>query len=242
MSEYQYIEFLAIDKTLTAVQQGELRRHTTRARITSTSLVNEYEWGAGIIPMADQLLLRYFDAMVYTSNFGVREFKLRLPAKAISDAALRPYLGSNRITAASFRRVGDWLLLCWCTHEDDSAALEADGEGWMTPLSSLRGSLLANDFGALFLGWLRRVQVGELKPSAPIPPVPASLHAPSASLSGLAEFLDLDPSLVSKAKTLAQGMSRHGLRKAKEADVSVAVPSKIGQLLQIPAKQQLPKR
>src|SRR6266566_2869495 len=45
MSEYQYYEFLAIDRPLDARQRAELRALSTRARITATSFVNEYPWG-----------------------------------------------------------------------------------------------------------------------------------------------------------------------------------------------------
>ena len=45
MSEYQYYEFQAIDRPLTAKEMGELRSYSTRARITPTSFVNEYSWG-----------------------------------------------------------------------------------------------------------------------------------------------------------------------------------------------------
>ncbi len=45
MSEYQYYEFLAIDRPLDARQRAELRALSTRARITATSFVNEYHWG-----------------------------------------------------------------------------------------------------------------------------------------------------------------------------------------------------
>ena len=45
MSEYQYYEFCAIDRPLDARQQRELRALSTRARITSTRLVNTYRWG-----------------------------------------------------------------------------------------------------------------------------------------------------------------------------------------------------
>jgi hypothetical protein len=44
MSEYQSYEFVAVDRPLTAVQQGELRALSTRARITSSSFVNDYQW------------------------------------------------------------------------------------------------------------------------------------------------------------------------------------------------------
>jgi hypothetical protein len=45
MSEYQYYEFLALDRPLTAVEQAGIRELSTRARITATSFTNEYEWG-----------------------------------------------------------------------------------------------------------------------------------------------------------------------------------------------------
>jgi hypothetical protein len=45
VSEYQYYEFVAVDRPLTPEQQGELRALSTRARITSSSFVNDYQWG-----------------------------------------------------------------------------------------------------------------------------------------------------------------------------------------------------
>lgn len=45
MSEFQYYEFQAIDRLLSSATQRALRRITTRAEITSRSLVNTYEWG-----------------------------------------------------------------------------------------------------------------------------------------------------------------------------------------------------
>ena len=44
MSEYQYYEFKAIDKPLNEKDMQALRNLSTRARITSTSFVNEYNW------------------------------------------------------------------------------------------------------------------------------------------------------------------------------------------------------
>ena len=45
MSEYQYYEFQALDKPLTKQQQKELRSLSSRAEITATSFVNEYNYG-----------------------------------------------------------------------------------------------------------------------------------------------------------------------------------------------------
>ena len=45
MSEYQYYEFLALDKPLTNEQRAELRKLSSRAEITATRFVNEYNYG-----------------------------------------------------------------------------------------------------------------------------------------------------------------------------------------------------
>lgn len=42
MSEYQYYEFLALDRPLASKQRAELRSLSTRAEITATRFVNEY--------------------------------------------------------------------------------------------------------------------------------------------------------------------------------------------------------
>ena len=42
MSEFQYYEFLAVDRPLTAEQMAELRSISSRAEITPTRLTNAY--------------------------------------------------------------------------------------------------------------------------------------------------------------------------------------------------------
>jgi hypothetical protein len=44
VSEYQYYEFVAIDRPLSARQLDEVGALSTRAHITPTSFVNTYEW------------------------------------------------------------------------------------------------------------------------------------------------------------------------------------------------------
>ena len=45
MSEYQYYEFLAVDRPLTTAEQAEVRQLLTRSGPTATSFTNEYHWG-----------------------------------------------------------------------------------------------------------------------------------------------------------------------------------------------------
>ncbi|MEO5346045.1 MAG: hypothetical protein H7834_06670 [Magnetococcus sp. YQC-9] len=45
MSEYQYYEFLAVDRPPNEQEIEELRALSSRARITATSFVNHYDFG-----------------------------------------------------------------------------------------------------------------------------------------------------------------------------------------------------
>ena len=71
MRGYQYYEFQAIDRPLTAAEMSELRSISTRARITPTSFVNEYSWG-DFKGQPAVWMERYFDAFLYLSPTGAR--------------------------------------------------------------------------------------------------------------------------------------------------------------------------
>ena len=60
MSEYQDYEFVALDRRLTEEQMREVRRSSTRARITATSFVNEYH-GGNFKGDIDRFMMKYYD-------------------------------------------------------------------------------------------------------------------------------------------------------------------------------------
>lgn len=78
MSEYQYYEFLALDKPLTDKQRAELRKLSSRAEITATRFVNEYNYGDSR-GSPEKLMDRYFDAFLYLANWGTRRLMFRFP-------------------------------------------------------------------------------------------------------------------------------------------------------------------
>jgi len=63
MSEYQYYEFAAIDKPLNEKDMKALRNLSTRAQITPTSFVNEYNWG-DLKGDPLKLVEKYFESLV----------------------------------------------------------------------------------------------------------------------------------------------------------------------------------
>ena len=84
MSEYQYYEFRALDRRLTAEQQQRLRSLSSRAEISATRFTNEYSFG-DFRGDPGRLLEEYFDAYLYAANWGTRELAFRLP-RALLDA------------------------------------------------------------------------------------------------------------------------------------------------------------
>jgi hypothetical protein len=78
VSEYQYYEFLALDRPLTEKQRAELRSISTRAEITATRFVNEYQWG-DLKGDPRKMVEQYFDAFLYLANWGTRRLMFRLP-------------------------------------------------------------------------------------------------------------------------------------------------------------------
>jgi hypothetical protein len=69
VSEYQYYEFRALDRRLTAEQQQKLRSLSSRADISATRFTNEYSFG-NFRGDPGRLLEEYFDAYLYAANPG----------------------------------------------------------------------------------------------------------------------------------------------------------------------------
>lgn len=204
MSEYQYYEFTALDQPLTSRQRAELRACSTRAEITATSFINEYEWGDLKADPMDWMA-RYFDAHVYTSNWGVCNFMLSLPQQLLDQ-----YLDDRRDTGQAFSMTAanGRLILAWTLNLDggdgfddygDDGLDEYGGGGWMERLQPLREELLRGDLRPLYLGWMALLCGEELDDDVLEPPVPPGLRQLTPAQAALAEFLMLDPDLLSVA-------------------------------------------
>jgi hypothetical protein len=193
VSEYQYYEFRAVDRTLTKKEMAELRAISTRAAITPVSFTNHYEWGD---LKADPLHLldKYFDVFVYIANWGTRELHLRLPLELADYKKLKAMLPGE---SAWVRKSQRGLILSLASSELDYDYDDMDeDEGWMDSLVSLRSDVLRGDLRCLYLGWLLCAQREELGPHDLEPAVPEGLRDLSAPLQSLIEFQDLDEDLV----------------------------------------------
>jgi hypothetical protein len=100
VSEYQYYEFVAIDRPLSARQLGEVRALSTRAQVTPTSFVNTYEWG-NFRGDPRVLMERYYDAFLYLANWVTHWLSFRVPSRLLDLPTAELYCVGTRRAPAS---------------------------------------------------------------------------------------------------------------------------------------------
>jgi hypothetical protein len=197
MSEYQYYEFLAIDRPLKENEMAELRVLSTRATITPVSFTNEYHWG-NFRGDPDKLMQRYFDAHVYVANWMSAIFMVRLPIDALSQEAVKAVVTPHFLDIKETRT--HWIIT-WRLEESenyDRFGMD-DGRGWMAILAPVRDELLRGDLRSLYIGWLQAVTV-EMPDDDQMEPLSISgLGNLTAAQLALAEFLEVDEDLLAGA-------------------------------------------
>lgn len=204
VSEYQYYEFLAIDRPLDEAEQAEVRSLSTRARITATSFVNEYHWG-DFKGDPSLLLERYYDAHLYVANWGTHRLLLRLPGDLLDLDAVDDYAVDDLVSAWS----AEEFTVLELSSEDHLGEFEFDydPETLLPAVVGVRAELAAGDQRPLYLAWLAAYGTWERDEDAfdrdadddLEPPVPPGLTALTASQRALADFLRLDDDLLTTA-------------------------------------------
>jgi hypothetical protein len=167
VSEYQYYEFVALDRPLTPAEMAELRSISTRAQITPTRFFNEYHWG-DLKADSTELLARYFDVHVYFANWGSRRLMFRLPRPAVDLDDLRACVPGGPVTLTVTEH--HVVLDLWSETEEPEEEWFEDGQ-LLASLTPWRAELLRGDRRVAYLAWLMAVQAGELDPDTPEPRV-----------------------------------------------------------------------
>jgi hypothetical protein len=220
MSEYQYYEFVAIDEPLTPKQMAELRSRSSRASITPTSFVNDYQWGNLKGDSADWMR-RYFDAHVYVANWCNCCLYLRVPKDAFDAETLQVF---ETESVFSVDQTNTHWLLEWTLSESDNydRFAEEDGRGWIGRLIPLRDELLRGDTRSLYLGWLAGVSAGEVDEKTAEPPPPPGLSRLTAAQHSLAEFLEVNEGLLTAAGLFDQQATKPDSESDVELDAWIA--------------------
>lgn len=215
MSEFQYYEFLAIDKPLGSEEIAYVRTLSRRVQPTSSHAAFNYAYGdfPGD-PLA--LLAKHYDAMLYIANWGTKQLAFRFPKAAIDQTALQPYYyGVDEIELTT---KGQYVILNITFQEEGGFGWIDDSEGQLAPLASLRDDIMRGDLRALYLVWLASAvrgsgfgassesedlddeELDDDERDDPIePPVPPGLGQLTAPLQALTEFFEIDQDLIGSA-------------------------------------------
>ncbi len=220
MSEYQYYEFQAIDQPIDEAGRKTLRQVSSRAEVTSTSFVNEYNYG-DFRGDAHQFMKNWFDFHLYVSSWGTRSMMIRLPAHLVDRSKLLAFtFGSELVELHS---AGDNIIVEF--HDGDEEGQYGgweEGPGWLSPMIPLRADILSGDWRALYLAWLWAVSMGHIRDDAyePLPGIAPLTRA----LSTFAEFFRIDPDLVTAAAERPVGAASDSQLKESAHAVISSLP------------------
>jgi hypothetical protein len=194
VSEYQYCEFQTVDRPLTEDEQAEISKLSRRVELTRTQAVFTYQFG-DFPKEPEEVLERYFDAMLYLANWGTRRLMFRFPQSLIDLKQVRPYEVEDVI---EFRHTDDHAILDIHFNEE-GVSFWVEGEGQLSSLVRLRDDLLRQDYRLLYLAWLKAISLDTLDDSEVEPPVPPGLSSLSAALRNFVDLVDIDPHLIAVA-------------------------------------------
>jgi hypothetical protein len=202
MSEYQYYEFLAVDRPLTDAEQDEVRESSSSATITATSFTNEYHWG-DFRGDPGHLMRQYYDAHLYLASWGTHRIMLRMPCALLDPAVAEKYCVDDQVTMSV---AGEYLIIDMVS-EDEEGDWEEDAEDSLAAVVAVRAELAAGDLRSLYLAWLSAYGTWERDEEAfdeddedlREPPVPAGLGSLTAPQRALADFLRVDADLLKVA-------------------------------------------
>lgn len=210
MSEYQWVEFRAVDAPLDDEALEFMHQQSTRAEISKWHFTNEYNFG-DFRGNVREMMRRGYDVHVHYGNFGHRRIYFRIPDKTITIAQIAPYLLEDQQI--------DWLSddegtggLLIIDPEGDAGTFDwlPDVESFASDLIPIREMIIAGDFRAIYLAHIAFNYDDE----ANEPPVPAGLGAAHRALERFCEYYEIDSDLVSVAAELSRDLGAEESRES----------------------------
>ncbi len=137
--------------------------------------------------------------MFYTASWGSRRLIFRFPRAALDLERARAYCQPLIVEDyISFAEAGEHIVLdVWFGSEEGHYWDEVGGG--LAIMLSLREDILQGDYRALYLAWLKVLEVDDLLESIPEPPVPPGLRMLSPALQAFVELLEIDGMLIQVA-------------------------------------------
>jgi len=220
MSEFQYYEFYSIDRPLSSKDKKEIGTWSSRTIPSSRKAIFTYSYG-GFPKDENSVLLKYFDAFFYISNWGTKRLMFKFPKELVDFKALKQYqievLNDYENGMKVYKKKKHVVIEIYFTEEEGVGWLEEE-QSWLENLISLRNEILREDYRSLFLIWFHAIKMKhdyeELKPNFAISQdfIPNNLKNLSSGLKTLIDFFEID-------ETTIKSISNHSLSIKKNLDV-----------------------
>ena len=196
MSEYQFYEFLSIDRPLTTKDQQEIQGWSSRTSPTPTGATFIYNYG-DFPKSPKQVVGKYFDAMFHIANWGTKWLLLKFPKELLDHGAVQDYCTVEEISLSEY---GEYFVLEILFSEEEGYAW-LDGEGFLSSLIGLRRDILNGDYRSLYIAWLHACsnarEWDEFDTTALEPVLSLPLKPFNDALKSWVELLEIDQDLLS---------------------------------------------
>ena len=214
MSEFQCYKFKTIDRPLTGSERHEVNALSSRGHVTSNSATFIYHY-SDFRHKPEMVLEKYFDAMLYFTNWGTRRLMFRLPAKLADGDAIEKYCYPDKWggTYIHLKHRGECYILDMSFNDEEGGEWMEEDDFDLDDLTPLRDDILNGNYGALYLLWAQFAQAAgddgdddfdeevDDDPNLTPPPVPPGLKKMTGALKAFTGFFEIDEDLVSAAQS-----------------------------------------
>lgn len=199
MSEFQFVEFRAIDRPLSDHQLEFMGRQSSRAEFSRWEFKVEYHYSS-FRGNVDEMLRNGYDVFLTYCNDGYREIRMRLPdGFPFPKSVWSKYIGVEGLkwTADKTGRAG---ILTLAPYLEEAYNEVWESDDYLNATTKLREMLIGGDLRALYVLWLCNAILSSDEEEALMePPVPHGLGDLPDEAAALLVFFEADPLLVDAA-------------------------------------------
>jgi len=219
--EYQQYEFQCIDKPLSPEDRAEISSWSSRTEATASGATFTYSYSD--FPKDEfQVVVRYFDIMLYQANWGTKRLLIKLPLKLVDYEALKQFdssVGKRYYYERDLvvTRNQEYAFIDF-NENDEDGYIDWVEEGSLLSLLPIREYIINGDYRPLYLFWLhamlrRAQQTNATESLAKIlntkePPVPNNLKKISAPLQDFIEYWAIESSWIKAACQNSQDQTK----------------------------------
>ncbi len=216
MSEYQYYEFQSIDQALSTKDRKEISSWSSRSDCSNRKAVFNYSYG-DFPKNINEVLLKYFDAALYLSNWGTRQLLFKLPIALVNLNSLLAYNTSiylEQESCLNIEQKGEFVVIDINLNKEE---WWIEGEGVLSDLVGLRNAILEGDYRSLFIVWLHilslkyeqeeMVEITSINPNL----IPPNLKETTSELDALIEFAAINKDWIVAAANYSKTTTKENI-------------------------------